>query len=399
MELIKAILIFAAILDVLSSVFSFIGAIPAGKPWTIPRFPLLITIIIMILQTKSRHQLHYCENCQKNCHSNEIVRQCIFCGAKTEIKFMNITGRIHYRCSNPSCRTQIIKFCFEKNNRIRTRFSRLQPYSEKTMKKSSLICKTCGKKVNSGKTVNLSVYGQTMLMAQDYREDFFYHGIKPNESFFEVLSLQTATVKKIYLNYEVGPGSSATSGVPTSPVKIYVKTGQKASEKTLFRFRMAVPKSENLRLKNSEGIIILLNGKSDEVARQTVIDHFIVDLQQINTRSAVWKNPILVGICSNGVERLENAIDKGIKSQQEEEKICIEFLKDMNNSDIINRLYSEAENVHFFLYRTGSAAKGTAEKIYNAVQPAQALIYNFQPEMNRIWSKNGYLPLTNGKSQ
>lgn len=394
MEIVQKIIELIIFADVLWSLFSFIGAIPLGKPWVSPRFPILITIIIMLVQIGQRKRTFYCEKCQKNLIHKEMIGRCSYCDRDTKIKFMDISGRIYYKCSNINCKhTNVISL----GGNARTRFYVLNPYGSG---KRSLICQNCRCTLSGETVINLSLYSGTEKLAKDYREDFFYHSFGPAKSAekISVVPVNASMLKDIDKHYEKGISKLSRVDVPTDSIALHFKTESKAVNQTLFQFRIAV--KENLKLQPSEGIILLLDGTASGIERQSVVDHFLVDLQHLNTQSAVWTKPILVGVCANGVQQLETAIDSDISSAEEVEQCCKQFLLDQNNGDVINRLYTSIENIHFFLYRTGSAADGTESKIYNVVQPGQALLYEVQREMRRIWTqeRNGYCPMTHGKS-
>lgn len=397
MEIIKHILLFLILIDVISSVVSFIDNIPVGKAFFSPRFPLFITLLVILIQTKQRNRSLYCETCGKNLSTDEIAGRCI-CGAKTKLEFLGISGKILYKCSNKSCRySDVISF----NGNMRTRFSRLFPYKQSLQHGRMRVCNTCGKVLTGKNVTNFSLYCGDLELAKNYREDFFYHGFGPAKQTQEisVLTNNSSLLKEIDKHYEKGTTKLNLCNIPENPIRVRFKTRNENINQDFFQFNIAVAQNENLKLRMSDGIIILLNGNSSGIERQSIIDHFLVELRNINTESPTWQRPVLVGLCCNDVEELESAINSGqINSENDSEELCRNFLIAHNNNDILYSLFNYIENVHFFIYRTGTLALKNSDKVYNVVQPVQSLFYDSMNEFSHIWKpySNGYCPKTTG---
>lgn len=391
-----------AILDVLWSVLSFIGAIPIGKPFITPRLPILLSILLMLIQIPVKKQTRYCNVCNKNLSTTETTTECNFCKTSNPIKFIGFDGRIYYKCSNSSCKETFILSAF---GNVRTRFSKIFPYGVKTSKKRTLHCKYCNQPLSENTMVNLSLYTEdkNLALATAYRETFFYHSFgagckNPN---LHLYPQSTAVLKEIDRYYETASfRKTASSNLTLGMIRIEFRADIEEINKSAYQFRIALSNNNSLKLKSSEGIIVLLDGKAQSIENKSLIDHFLLELSQLNTQSRTWSFPVLVGISANGVDELEEKIENGFANADEMENLCKQFLIDKNNEDIIHLLYNAVENVHFFIYRTGTARDNTEIKIYNVIPPVQALLYSAQSSMRKYWipDKNGFCPTTRGKS-
>lgn len=389
------------ILDVLWSVLSFIGAIPIGKPWVTPRFPILITLILMLLQTPVRKSKKYCNVCNRNLDNTEMMAECSFCNTPNPVKVLGIDGRIYYKCVNKKCKSTFVITPFDN---ARTRFSKLFPYSEKSSKKRKLHCKYCNTALNSDTTViNLSLYTSDKLLAVAYRETFFYNGFGGGckDTNIHLFSQNASLLKEIDHFYESKPSKiMGTSSLSLEVIRLEFRSTIDSINKSAYQFRIAAINDNNAKLKASEGIIVLINGGMQSIEIKTLIDHFLIDLNSLNTQSQTWSYPVLIGISANGVADLEQRIDAGFTSAEEMETYCKQYLSSRNSEDIIYALSNTVDNIHYFLYRTGSIREGTDSKVYNVIPPVQALIYSAQGEMKKYWvpNNNGHIPLTKGKS-
>ena len=397
MSIFKLIVLFLVIIDVFSALISFIDWIPIGRHWSVPRLPLVLTLIAIILQTKQRNRVLYCEKCHKNLSGHDLISICQ-CGSESKVKFIDFSGKLRYKCKNKNCRKLPVKGF---NNYSRTTFSKINPYSSKTQERS-IVCKVCKSKLSGESVINLTLYAGDIKLAKDFREDFFYHGFgagKKSES-LSVTPINPTVLKEIDRHYEKGSSRLSFSSVSEEPIQIHFKTNYKNVNETMYQFSLAIAKDDRLKLRVSEGIILLLDGNVTGIDRQTVVDRFLLELKQLNTNSAKWQNPILVGICSNDVPVLESAIEsKKVTTPEAADSICRQFLEDQGNGDLINLLYNNITSIHFFLYRTGSMSDSTHEKVYNVVNPVQAIVYTTQSEMKHIWSPdiNGVCPKTIGQ--
>lgn len=397
MEIVKYGIILLIIIDVFSSIISFIDSIPIGKSFTSPRFPLIITLLIIIVQTKQRNKRFYCETCSKNLSISEIQGLCS-CGKKTKIKFMGLSGKLYYYCSEPTCKkTRVISF----DNSIRTRFSRINPYSQKMQQKRQLVCNVCGTKLSGESVINMSLFSNDVNLAKRFREVFFYHAFGPakNNNDISIIPENAAILKDIDRHYEKGSTKFNPVSVTDESIRIHFKTTNKNVNQLLIQFNIALSQNNVLKLKSSEGIILLLDASKNPSERQSVIDYFLIELDHLNTGSSVWINPVLVGLCCDEVDELESAINaEKIKGADDLEELCIQFLTTHNNGDIIQSLYNRIENIHFFLYRTGSLALGNNNKVYNVVPPVQALFYTVSNDFLSVWKQTseGHCPRTIG---
>lgn len=386
MEILRCIIFFLIIIDVLSSIISFIDFLPIGKPFSSPRVPILLALIIIIIQMKQRNKQFYCETCSKNLSINEVQGMCS-CGTKTKVKFVGVFGNLYYTCKNPSCKkTKVISF----DNSIRTRLSRINPYGKKMQQKRQLICNICGSKLSGETVINMSLYSCDVNLAKNYREDFFYHafGSVKKNSYISIVPENAAILKDIERHYEKGSTKFNTVSVTDDSIRIHFKTSNKSINELLIQFNIALAQNDALKLKWSEGIIILLDASKNPSDNQSVIDHFMVDLEHLNTKGSVWTNPVLIGLCCNDVEELESAINSGIiKNADDSEEICIKYLSSHNNGDLIQILYNRISNVHFFVYRTGTLALGNNSNVYNVVPPVQALFYSVSNDFYSVWEK------------
>jgi len=398
MEIVKIVIFLLLLIDVVYSIVSLIDMIPVGKRWFIPRLPFLITLIVIIFQTKQRNRTFYCETCHKNLSCDDVVSRCT-CGTTTKVKFVGFSGKLSYKCKNSSCRKNVVRSF---DNSARTRFSRINPFGTKMQQKRQLVCNICGTKLSGEPVLNYSLYSSNMMLAKKFREDFFYHSFGPAKECkdLHITPTNAMLLKDIDRHYENGAGKLSLNSVSEEPIQLHFKTKNKNVNQTLYQFNIAVAQNNEHKLGLSEGVIVLLDGAANSIERQSVVDLFLVDIQQINTESSVWAKPVLVGVCCNGVDSLETVIDEGrIHSADVAEEICRQFLIERNNEDVINRLSNGVSNLHFFLYRTGTKAQGTQDKVYNVVNPVQALIYASQNEMKHIWpvAMNGYCPRTDDK--
>lgn len=387
-------------IDLAWSVISFIGAIPLGKPWFTPRFPIPITVIVMLLQIPHRKRKFYCDRCQKNLSYKEIVGNCNHCASDFPIKFMGIDGRIYHKCSESGCDETNVLTMNEFDDSARTRFYKLNPLGES--EKRDFCCKICGNLIfGDEKVVTLSLYSGREETAKTYRAAFFYNSFGPGKKSqkMAVQPTEPLIVKRIDSLYECEGYKDGFKDVADHPLRLRLKTDQKLINKTLFQFHMVIGSTNQHKLVSSEGIVLLIEGVSNSIERQTLVDQFLVDLEPLKT-SRCWNKPVLVGICANGVVSLESAVSRGFENATIMEQQCISFLMEQNNADIVSRLSSNLEHLHFFLYRTGSVGENTEGDIYNVVQPGQALMYDAHRELRAIWpmETNGCSPPLYGKS-
>lgn len=402
METVKYIVILLIVIDVFSSIISFIDLIPIGSPFTMPRFPLVITLIIIIIQTKQRSRTFYCEKCSKNLSASEVRVKCS-CGKKNKVKFMGLSGKLYYKCSNRDCeeaKVTSFKNVFIDDGGIgvliRARLPKINPYRES----NQIVCSVCGEKLSGESVINMSLFSCDMNLAKRFREDFFYHAFGPAKQSknISITSRNASLLKDIDKHYEKGKPASVT---PDS-IRVYFKTENEDINQTLIQFNIALAENKDLQLKSSEGIIVLLDAAKDPIERQSAVDFFLLETARINTRSSIWQAPVLVGLCCDKVDELESEIDSGkIKNADDSEELCINFLSSHNNGDIVQRLCKSVENIHFFLYRTGSIASNDEDKVYNIVPPVQALFYTVSNDFRSVWeeSTEGYLPKTIGQKR
>lgn len=389
------------ILDVLWSVLSFIGSIPIGKPFFTPRFPFLITLIVKLIQIPTKKEKRYCSVCNRNLLAEEMIAECNYCNSSNPVKLIGIDGRIYYKCNNKSCKETFVVSPF---GEARTRFSRLFPYGDKTSRKRKLRCMYCKQPLSSDNTViNLSLYTSDKLLAVAYRETFFYNsfGAGCKDANIHLFSQSATTLKEIDHFYESKPSKMmGTASLPLDLIRIEFRSRIDEINKSAYQFRIAATNDNNAKLKASEGIIVLVNGNAQAIEVKTLIDHFLIDLNALNTQSQTWTSPVLIGISANGVPELEKRIDDGFTSADEMESFCKQYLISKNIEDIIYALNNAVENMHFFLYRTGNARDATESKIYNVIPPVQALLYSAQSTMKKYWAPNtnGITPSTKGKS-
>ena len=388
-----------AILDVLWSVLSFIGAIPIGKPFITPRLPILVSVMLMLFQISIKKQTRYCNVCNRNLSATEITTECNFCKTSNPLKFIGPDGRIYYKCSNSSCKETFVLSAF---GNVRTRFSKISPYGTQTSKKRTLHCKYCNQPLSENTIVNLSLYTENRALAIAYRETFFYHsfGAGCKNPDLHLYPQSTAVLKEIDRYYETATSRKiVSSNLTLGMIRIEFRASIEEINKSAYQFRIALSNNNSLKLKSSEGIVVLLDGKAQSIENKSLIDHFLLELSQLNTQSRTWSSPVLVGISANDVDELEEKIEEGFANAEEMEDFCKQFLITKNNEDIIHLLYNAVENVHFFIYRTGSARDNTESKIYNVIPPVQALLYFAQSSMRKYWipDKNGFCPPTRGK--
>lgn len=389
------------ILDLLWSILSFICAIPLGKPIITPRFPIIVTLAIMIIQSSVRRRKKYCEVCNRNLDYKELVAECVYCNTPNPVKLIGIDGRIYYRCANKKCKSTFVITPFDN---ARTRFSKLMPYGERTSKKRKLHCKYCNNALSGNNTViNLSLYTGDKLLAVAYRETFFYNsfGAGCKDPNIHLFSQSASSLKEIDHFYESKPSKMmGTASLSLDLIRIEFRSAIDEINKSAYQFRIAISNDNNAKLKASEGIIVLLNGDAQAIEMKTIIDHFLIDLNMLNTQSKTWMSPVLIGIAANGVPVLEQRIDSGFTSSEEMEAYCKQYLISKNSEDIIYALNNAIENVHFFIYRTGNGRDGTESKIYNVIPSVQALMYTAQNSMRKYWvpNSNGLIPSTKGKS-
>ena len=387
------------LIDLAWSVLSFIGAIPLGKPWFTPRFPVPVTIVIMLFQIGHKKWDFYCNNCQKNLSYKEVIGKCYYCKSDIPIKFMGIDGRIYHKCLNSSCEMTSVLTINDLDDSARTRFYKSNPLG--LTGRRSLHCKICGNPINNDNVVTLSLYSGREEIAKTYRAAFFYNSFGPGKKSqkMAVQPTEPLIVKRIDSLYECEGYKDGFKGVADHPLRLRLKTDQKLINKTLFQFHMVIGSTNQHKLVSSEGIVLLIEGVSNSIERQTLVDQFLVDLEPLKT-SRCWNKPVLVGICANGVASLESAVSRGFEDATIMEQQCISFLMEQNNADIVSRLSSNLEHLHFFLYRTGSVGENTEGDIYNVVQPGQALMYDAHRELRAIWpmETNGCSPPLYGKS-
>lgn len=393
MEIVKYCIIFLITIDVFSSIISFIDFIPIGKSFASPRFPLFVALILIIAQTKQRNRHFYCETCNKSLSISEIQGLCS-CGNKTKVKFMGLSGKLYYYCPDPTCKkTRVISF----DNSMRTRFSRINLYGKKMQQKRQLVCNVCGTKLSGETVVNMSLFSSDVNLAKRFREDFFYHAFGPakTNNDINIVPENASVLKDIDRHYEKGSTKFNPVSIIDDSIRIHFKTTNKNINQLLIQFNIALAQSSVLKLKYSEGIIILLDASKNPSERQSVIDHFLIELDHLNTKSNIWIGSVLVGLCCDEVNELKSAINnEQIKSADDSEELCIRFLTSQNNGDIIQSLYNRIDNVHFFVYRTGTLALGNDSDVYNIVPPVQSLFYSVSNDFYTIWKPvpNGYCP-------
>jgi len=387
-------------IDIKWSILSFICAIPLGKPWFTPRLPLPLTIITMLVQSVFRKKKYYCTTCHKNFKYNDIGCKCSYCNSEIPIKMMGIDGRIYHKCPDRDCDMTTVLTLIKDNDSARTRFYKFNPFIENGRR--TMHCKYCDNIFeNNDKAASFSLYCAKEEVAKTFRSVFFYNSFGPGRK-ANRMSIQTTEsplLKRSDYYYENDGHVNGFKAVSAKPIILQLKTESKSVNKSHFYFNIAVANSEHNKLVSSEGIILLLEGAADNYVRQTQVDQFLVDLESVKS-SKLWENTVLVGICANGVDSLETAIENGFSSAYEMEQKCRSFLTEQNNEEIISRLGLNINNLHFFIYRTGSAGEQTEDKIYNVLQPVQALIYDVHKEMKSIWplESNGFCPEVHGKS-
>ena len=319
---------FITIIDVVWFVISFIMAIPIGKAFFPPRFPILITLIIIFLQTPSRKKPKYCSICNRNLNKKETTMRCVYCNTLNPVKMMDITGNIYYKCANKECKQTHVVSPY---GYARTRFSKVFPYGEKNTKKVTLCCKYCNNQLSSAHSVvNLSLYTSNVQLAQAYRETFFYNSFGAGKKNLDIqLSshntalFSNATVfsilKEIDECYE-GASSSKSKGtndIPLELISLELRSSEyKEINSTSYQFRIALS-NDSYRLLASEGIILLIDGKSSALENDTLVDRFLIDLNSLNTQSKVWNLPVLIGISSNGIPELEERIQSGFVNAED----------------------------------------------------------------------------------
>lgn len=365
-------------LDIGISVASFVDVVAAkitfARRYIKTRFPLLITLMIILFQTKTRNSKFYCPTCQKNLPLKEVVSECIECGTQDKIRFMNITGRVNCQCKGKT-----------DDGRCERTFSRVSPYGKSALTSRQIKCKNCHTPIKTGTVVNLTLFSDDFEMAAAYRETFMSNAFdveKPGT--MGAAFRDEKEFKKIFEHYN-GSVWALDTDIPLHPMELQLKTPKLAFNDTMYRFQISIENRNDYRLVPSEGIVLLINGNADSIRKQSFVENFLINLEQINTQSGTWKKPVLVGICANGVKELEDAIDNGFVCAEEAEKYCIEYLEENNNGNMINLLCGKIENMHFFVYRTGNKREKTENKIYNVVHPVLSLMYNEEKKLDSIW--------------
>lgn len=343
-----------------------------------PRLPLIPTLIVMLYQRKCKKKTYFCEKCQRNLYHKEILRKCSDskCGKAQEIKFMDITGKVYHKCIN-----NYVSKCEE-------RFNVFDTYKGYRDNKIDLICKTCDTELSGGLVASFSLYSSDEQLAKDYIVDFFYYTFCAGKKTVN-MSVETTDKKRLddIDNEFMHFAPTANTGRILDTISLRLQTNNSTVKNTRFQFHTAICSDEARKLKSSEGIIILLDGKNSNYERDSVIDRFLVDLQMQNIRGNVWENPVYIGVCANGCEFLESEIDKNASSIAQNEQLCRQFLVNYNNEDIINKLSNAIKNVHYFVYRTGYKSNGTEEKIYNVAESGQSLLIDVCSELNNVLIK------------
>ena len=367
--------------DVTWSVGSFINWIPFGKTWWItPRFPLLITVIIMLIQRISIKKTFYCEKCHKNLKHGELKFRCATCNEEFKLKPMGISGRIYLKCPNKDCTGKFL-YTTDMGGHFPARFSRLNPYGKRNLDKINFSCRNCGEALENGYVVNFSLYSGSVELAKNYREDFFYYAFGPKK---KTSGLSIAMEDKYFMNNLKKHYENNTMEVSDKNLMIKLVTKNSNINEIKFNMRFAVCENNEYPLLSSEGIVLILDGKEDAILRRSVVDNFIVDIERLRSQEQIIDTPLLVGICVNGVSGMEETVQRYTDAVSME-RACRDFLIQKNNADIIQILCSKLKNVHFFFYRTGTAGNNSEDKVFNVVVPVQSLFLSVTRDMCNVW--------------
>ena len=333
--MIGIVLLLLMLADVLICIFSFLDAIPLGKSWMVPRVPVLVALVLMLIQIPQRRRTFYCETCGRYIRPQELLAKCNSCNGKRRPRFLTPMGPLACKCP-------------------------------------SFLCGGCGIESNMGNIINLSLYSGTEQLAMNYCRNFLAQG-------FGSVDLTGS-----------GVNLAASTSLPSELIFGF-RTKNRDVRRAEFRLHFAVKRTER-KLWSSEETMLLLDGAAGAGERDAVLDAFLLDLQELNVAHAVWKNPVLVGICADRMEEAQASIASLGDNPAEMEKKCRMFLMDSGNEDAVQRLDMKIERLHYFLYRTG-----TTEKIYNEVPGAQAMFYDALPALSKVWPLSGALPKVRGK--
>ena len=367
--MIGKILLLLMLADVLICIFSFLDAIPLGKSWMVPRVPVLVALVLLLIQIPQRRRTFYCETCGRYIRPQELLAKCNSCNGKRRPRFLTPLGTLACKCPSHTC---LERKTISYGGNARTRFSRLFPYGAGNRSRQSFLCGVCGNEINMGNIINLSWYSGTEQLAMNYCRNFLAQG-------FGSVNLTGS-----------GVNFAASTSLPSELIFGF-RTKNRDVRRAEFRLHFAVKGTER-KLWSSEETMLLLDGAAGAGERDAVIDAFLLDLQELNVAHAVWKNPVLVGICADRMEEAQAWIASLGDNPAEMEKKCRMFLMDSGNEDAVQRLEMKIEHLHYFLYRTG-----TIEKIYNVVPGAQAMFYDAVPALSKVWPLSGALPQVRGK--
>ena len=381
------------------SAISFLEGIPAGLCLIRPRLPVIPTLIVMLLQLRTRKRTLYCAKCEKNLTYRDLVHFCPTCHKISTIKLMNPLGTVYVECENELC-----------NAGKRRKFSRVNPLSKRAIqggkhpdKVRRIRCKACNSLLATGNAfVTLSLFSDSTELIRDFRYEVVSAALDPSK-----INLSDPNRSRIAFRAEqdtvrslemICANGGTRRNIPLNPLYVTLNYKSGALKNAVVSLRTAVKDQETNRLTAADGIILLLGAKNRPTERQAAAESLAMELERLNTEAGAWKNPVLVGICADGSAELTAALEEGFASYEDMERRCMEYLESQSNDEIVSTLGSVIANVHYFLYAVKLSKDGT-EKPYNIIPPVQAMLYRRLPAMKKQWavSADGVLPAVTGK--
>ena len=392
-------------IDLGLSAVSFLEGIPAGIRLIRPRLPVLPTLIVMLLQLRTRKRTVYCPQCQKNLTFRDLVHFCPSCHKISTVKLMNPLGTVYVECENELC-----------NFGKRRKFSRINPLSRRAIQGKigkpgkkppregrRLRCKSCGSMLTLGNAfVTLSLFSDSPELIRDFRYEFVRTLLDPAKQ-------NLSDPEKSRLVFKAAPdinnilenicsSGSTRRNIPLSPLRIALNYKSKSLDHAVLNLRTALKGMESNRLIHSEGILMLMGGKSRPTERQALAESLAMELDRLNTEAGAWKQPVLVGICADGCEELMQAVKDGFADAAEMEQRCIEYLESQSNDEILSTLGSVIDNIHYFIY-TSEYLQPVMQIPYNIIPPVQAILFRKLPALKKFWaiSEQGVHPSVTGQ--
>ena len=232
----------------------------------VPRVPVLVALVLMLIQIPQRRRTFYCETCGRYIRPQELLAKCNSCNGKRRPRFLTPLGTLACKCPSHTC---LERKTISYGGNARTRFSRLFPYGAGNRSRQSFLCGVCGNEINMGNIINLSWYSGTEQLAMNYCRNFLAQG-------FGSVNLTGS-----------GVNFAASTSLPSELIFGF-RTKNRDVRRAEFRLHFAVKGTER-KLWSSEETMLLLDGAAGAGERDAVIDAFLLDLQELNVAHASGK--------------------------------------------------------------------------------------------------------------